>query len=448
MRKFEFIAVILLVVLTGAGCSSDKQKAKPAAKIQPIDTARATVDKTPPVKPKTVVRQLAEPQGDITLRDALALTTINNPELKVFSIETRAASARELQAGLWPNPELDVEVEDIGGSGESSRFGGAETTIQLKQLIELGKKSQKRRNIATYQSNLAQWDFESKKLDIYTDVTKTFIDLLFVQQKRELSDELIKNSQEIIDSVKKRVDSGKDSPLELSKAKVMLAKNRIQHNEIIQLHQYKKAALASFWASEDAKYKNAVGQFDQLDAAPALSELRGLLNNNPDLARWVVEIQKRQAQHRLARAKSKPNVTISGGAKHFNSDNSSAIVFGLSIPLTISDRNQGGRMAALEEISKAKEQERAVYLAAWKELNRLYANLENAYTKATVLKNEVLQAAEEIFTGSKISYRMGKMNYLDLLDSQRTYFAAKNEYIDAIAEYHLTKTELDRIIGK
>jgi cobalt-zinc-cadmium efflux system outer membrane protein len=228
----------------------------------------------------------------------------------------------------------------------------------------------------------------------------------------------------------------------------MLAKSNIQHSEIVRQHKYRKAALASFWASEEPKFKNAAGQFDAVETVRGTNELRNLLKNNPDLGRWVVEIQRHQAQSRLARAKSTPNVKLSGGAQYFNSNNSSAVVFGLTIPLTISDRNQGGRMEALENLAKAKQQKKTVYLAAWKELNRLHANLENAYTKATILKEDVLQAAAEIFTGSSISYKMGKMDYLDLLDSQRTYFAAKNDYIDAVAEYHLTRTELDRLIGK
>ena len=49
-----------------------------------------------------------EPNGVMTLGQVLALTLTNNPELKVFSLETRAAQARELQAGLWPNPEIGV----------------------------------------------------------------------------------------------------------------------------------------------------------------------------------------------------------------------------------------------------------------------------------------------------------------------------------------------------
>jgi len=51
----------------------------------------------------------------------LGQTLMHNPELKVFSLEIRAAQARRLQAGLWPNPEIDIEMENIGGTGTRFR---------------------------------------------------------------------------------------------------------------------------------------------------------------------------------------------------------------------------------------------------------------------------------------------------------------------------------------
>ena len=94
---------------------------------------------------------IAEPNGVLTLGKALALTLMHNPELKAFSLEVRVAEARQLQAGLRPNPELDVEVENVGGTGPLRGFDGAESTIQLSQLIEFGNKAEKRRKIASFE---------------------------------------------------------------------------------------------------------------------------------------------------------------------------------------------------------------------------------------------------------------------------------------------------------
>ena len=141
----------------------------------------------PPAKPMetTDVYQIAEPTGAVTLREALALALMHNPDLKAFSWDVRASEAKQLQASLWPNPELEVEIEEAGGSGERKGFDGAETTIQLSQLIEMGDKRGKRTKLASLEKELAGWDYEAKRLDVFTEVAKAFVEVLAAQQRLE-----------------------------------------------------------------------------------------------------------------------------------------------------------------------------------------------------------------------------------------------------------------------
>jgi outer membrane protein TolC len=94
-----------------------------------------------------------EPGAVVTLRQALSLALMRNPELKAFSIEVRALEARELQAGLLPNPEVNIEGEDFGGSGDFRGDNVLQTTIQLSQLIQLAGKRSKRRQLASVEKD-------------------------------------------------------------------------------------------------------------------------------------------------------------------------------------------------------------------------------------------------------------------------------------------------------
>jgi len=89
----------------------------------------------PPAKPMETpdIPAFARPTGVVTLRQALALALMHNPGLKAFSWDVRISEARRLQGSLWPNPELEVEVEEVGGPGQRSGFDAAETTIQLSR---------------------------------------------------------------------------------------------------------------------------------------------------------------------------------------------------------------------------------------------------------------------------------------------------------------------------
>jgi cobalt-zinc-cadmium efflux system outer membrane protein len=80
-------------------------------------------------------------------------------------------------------------------------------------------------------------------------------------------------------------------------------------------------------------------------------------------------------------------------------------------------------------------------------LVKAYQALLSAYTEATELDKNVLQGAESVFEASKTGYSRGKLDYLNVLDAQRTLFEAKARYIDALTSYHTAKADVERLIG-
>jgi len=79
--------------------------------------------------------EVQESSGEITLRQALALAFARNPDLASFPWELRSGDARILQAGLRPNPELTVDMENFLGTEPSRNCETLETTLSIGQLV-------------------------------------------------------------------------------------------------------------------------------------------------------------------------------------------------------------------------------------------------------------------------------------------------------------------------
>ena len=60
-----------------------------------------------------------EPDGVLTLRRALELALMHSPELAASSHGVWAAEGNARQAGVLPNPELELEAEEFGGLGSA-----------------------------------------------------------------------------------------------------------------------------------------------------------------------------------------------------------------------------------------------------------------------------------------------------------------------------------------
>jgi len=405
---------------------------------------------SPEKLPETVSEsyEIAEPNGIITLRQALALALMHNPELRAFSWETRASEARKLQASLWPNPELGVEVEDVGGTGGMRGFDGAETTLQLGQLIELNGKRRKRTRVASLGKELAELDYQAKRLDVLTDTTRLFVGVLATQEQLVLAEELVQLSEQVLTTVSQRVEAGKDSPVEKTKSEIALASVRIEREKAKQNLESARKQLSAIWGGKSPTFEKVAGQLDVVEAIPTEDQLAELIAQNPDISRWIVELEQRRAAFELQKAKATPDITLSGGFKRFNETDDNAVVFGVSIPLPVANRNQGGILEARHNLAKAGEERKAAEASVNVALASSYQELSNAFTEATELKSKVLDGAQDVFDASAEGYREGKLDYLNVLDAQRTLFEAKGRYIEALGAYHKARADVERLIGQ
>jgi cobalt-zinc-cadmium efflux system outer membrane protein len=438
----------LALVLGLTGCATHRMD---VAWPEPRPLGKDFATYRPPHRPSAAASaslELEEPSGVITLRQALSMALMKNPELKAFSWEVRAREARTLQARLLPNPEPGVEAENLGGSGAFQDFDGTETTFQLSQLIELGGKRSKRTRVAALERDLAGWDYESKRLDVLTEVTKAFVDVLAAQERLALTEELVHLAGQVFNTVSERVRSGKVSPVEETKASVALATSRIEIERARRGLEAARKRLAATWGSTSPTFEKVDGQLDVVKPIPPAEQLVRRISQNPDIVRWVAEMEQRKAAVKLEDAKRIPDLTLSGGFRRFSETNDNAFVLGVSIPLPLFDRNQGGALEARYRLAKADEERKASEVRVGTGLVEAYQTLSTAFAEATALKNDVLPGAQSAFGAANEGYRQGKFGYLDVLDAQRTLFETRDQYIETLAAYHRAVADVEQLIGE
>jgi len=446
--RMKLIPLFLAIsILSISGCKSHGDKIKlpePRPLGSEFDIFQPTLK---PVEDSENTR-IIEPSGILTLRQALALALMHNPRLKAYSWKVRETEAMQLEASLRPNPELQVEVENIGGPGEKREFDSALLTIQLSRLIELGGKRSKRERVALLDNILAGWDYETEKLDLLTEVAKIFVDVLAAQQKLAFTEELLLLSQEVLSVVERRIDAGKDSPLEKTKAAVAHSTIKIEHQRAIRELEATRKRLSSAWCIDEPLFTSAAGHLNIVYPVPPIDDLSDFIEENPEIIKGSLEIDKQRAALDLEKARAFPDVTLSGGLQRFNDTSEKLFVFGISIPLQFSNRNQAGKLLAAYKLAGTRQVRKAEETRIHMELESTYNDLSSAYMEATELREHVLHGAQSVFDASMLSYKEGKLDYLNVLDAQRTLFEVKKKYIEVLAEYHKAKADVEQLIGR
>ncbi len=434
-KNFAFLAAFICF----CGCAT-----RPHTAPAPAHSERTSLAQLPDAS-QPAAANISEPSGIITLKDSLAFALVNSPELKAFSHELRAAEARQLQAALPPNPELDIEIEDFARTGEMKSFESSETTIQLGQLIELADKRAKRTRVAAIERDLADWSYRSARLDVLSRVAGAFTDVLAAQEQLDLTKKLAVLSEQARLAVAEKVNAGNSSPVDLTRAEVAHSGALIDLERVARKLTSARQRLAAAWGARAPAFEKAAGDLYQVTAPLRFDRLIELASANPDIARWAAEKQKRRAALELERAGAAPDVKISGGLKYFDQTSDTAFVVGLSIPVPLFDRNQGSIREALELLAAAKHEQTAAEMQLRSSLADAYETFSTAFEEALVLKDDILPGARSAFDAVAEGYRQGKFGYLDLLDARRTLFDARIRQIEALSAYHKARTEIERL---
>src|SRR5204863_5883920 len=385
----------------------------------------------------------ADLTGQVTLAQALALTLKQNPDLAAFSWDLRSAEARVLQARLRPNPELGMQSEDISGSRPG--FSHSQTTLQLSQLLELGGKRTARVREATFGRELAKLDYESKRLDILKKTAQAFVEVLSAQERVRLGQENLELTSGLIPDIRKRIEAGKASAVEQTRSEVAVASARIELDQAKRSLITARQHLAAQWGSAQPKFAQVVGDLEHVTYLPSLANLSLSLAQNPEIARWEPETDKRQATLRLQQAQVVPNVILSAGPRYISETGEWTQVIGFSLPLPFWNRNQGAILEARHQLAKADDEKRSAVTRLSSELNDAYQTVARTSNEIHVLKESVLHGAEKAVESIRQGYEAGRFSYLDVNEARRTLTAARLQYLQALSDYHKAVAEIEAL---
>lgn len=396
----------------------------------------------------TAQTTLTEPEGEIQLRDALSLALVHNPHLATFGWGVRAAEAAQLQVGAWPNPEIGFEVENVAGSGVFEGTQSAEATLILSQLVRLGGKRGKLTEVARLDHQISNWDYETARIETYAATVSAFVGVLAAQEQVTLGDRIVEVAEGILEAVSARVRAGGTLALEENRARVALEGSLIEKHLAERRLTIARRELSAIWGSEAPQFTRAVGVLDAVaDTTPALDSLIARVDDNPQVARWTTEFERRRARVDLIKASRVPDLNIVGGIRHDNAVDDVGFVFGIALPLPMWDRKGGAIREAEYLVSQTTDARRAVVTDIRREIAVTYEVLAGAYDEATRLRDRVLPEAEEAATNSEAAYRSGAIELTDVLDIQRTFYRLRVRYVGALARYHGAVAELESLMG-
>lgn len=381
-----------------------------------------------------------EPTSELTLQQALDLAVEANPDLAIARRELDAVAATRVQAAVIPNPELSVDVED-------TRSQSRQTTYWLGQPLELGGKRGARIESAERARDVAGAEVGMRLAEVRAAVIQRFYEVLSAQERLRLAQNSMQLANRGLDVASRRVQAGKVSPVEETRARVAASGARIELSQAGADLSNARKQLAALWGNPMPRFGDAVGTLEILPVLPSLDALKQRLAQAPEAVRAKREIDRREALLQLEMAKRWPNLVVRGGVKRSELTHDSVNVVGLSVAIPIFDRNQGNVLEAKQRVLLARDEQTATDIRLQSELAQAHQRLATALHEVQDIHTDILPGAQSAVDATTRGFELGKFGFLDVLDAQRTLFLARGQYVRALGEVQRAVADIEAILG-
>lgn len=377
----------------------------------------------------------------------------NNTDLRAAVARIRQAEAQAKISGAALYPTLGVDAgasrtrQGTATSGASSSRSDAiirnsySGTLTAGYQVDLfgANSANAAAALATLEAN--RFDRETVAITLYSDIATTYFTLLSLRDRIRLAEDTLRVAQEVLDLLERQRNLGISTDYEVAQQRSTVATQRATLASLRQTERQTLDALAVLLGRNPQGFRVEATSLNALSLPPVLAGLPSdLLLRRPDLRRAEANLRAANFDIGAARAARFPSLDLTARAGTQAASTGmlldpATMVYSIAASLT-APIFEGGRLEGGEELSRARYDElvetyRGAILAAFRDTeDALSATGSN--TQQYLYAQEAYDQAREAYRIVEARFRAGTVDFLDLLDAQRTVFAANDTLVQAL----------------
>jgi cobalt-zinc-cadmium efflux system outer membrane protein len=382
----------------------------------------------------------------MTLEQLQQMALQNNPTFAQSTANIRAAEGRKKQSGLYPNPTVGYQGEQIRGGS----FHGGEQGFFVQQDFVLSGRLGLNRRIFDEELKQAETEAEEQKLRVLTNVRMSYIQALAAQQTLELRQNLSKLADDAVQTSHQLANVGQADAPDVLEAEVEAQQAELAVTMAAQNQQRVWKALSAVVGIPRLPLMRLEGKLEDTQPVSADELVEKIVNESPAVR--IAELGVKRAEATLARAKREliPDLQIRAGMQQngelLSEPNGRPVGLqgfadvGVRIP--IFNRNQGNILTAKSEVERAKREVERVKLVLRERAASVVQNYSFSQTAVDRYKNQMIPRAQKAYEMYAKKYHEMASAYPQVLIAQRTLMQLDVSYITALETFATSSVSL------
>ncbi|MBY6205609.1 TolC family protein [Halomonas denitrificans] len=383
----------------------------------------------------------------LSLAEATRRAVEANPELALYPLRDQALVAERQAAALRPGYSLGVEAENVLGTGPFQGVDGAELSVSLSSVLELGGQRDARTAVVDSRRSVVDAERRAEALDLAGEVARRFIDGLEVQARIDLAASAEELARSALEQVRVRVERGATPRAEALRAEAAMVRAGIEKSRWIAEFETARRAIASLWGADAPAFDRLEGDLFRFDPVPDFVTLRQRVAETPAIETFTARGRLLDAELALAEARADGQLEWEVGVRHDAGIGDSALVAGLRVPLFQKQRSRGRIRAARIEREAVEFQQAAERLSLDQQLFEAWRGYAMHVEVSKVLREDVLPLLTEALDETQAGYERGRYTYLDAVAARRELLEARRALIDAAAAALAQQVVIERLTG-
>lgn len=395
---------------------------------------------------------------ELTVEELVARAAADNPELQAARAQIEVARGRMRQAGLRPNPMLEV-------GGQKALGPDSNVMVGLTVPLDRGGRKETRVAVADRELQVAQAQVRERERRLVAEVRMKAGEYLAGWRSLGVTDELLAANRDALKLVHDRVRLGA-APV-LDENLMLVEVNRLEAARHLQVGRLEVTALqlktlAGMEPDVAVALRGQLAVFSRvLEPAEAV---RRAIERRPDIemARGEVEVAGAKVRREEAEGRWDMSVNLGyqrqdvgfalkgltdSGATRPIQDVFHYVGAGVTITLPVRNGNQGNIAAAQAEGRAAERRLAATVLMARQEVGAAFAQYEATQRSLQIYERGVLAVARHNLGVVRQTYALGRTTLLDVIAEQRRYIEIESGYTEALKQVYDAVVEIERAVG-
>lgn len=405
-----------------------------------------------------VLARAAVAQPEVSVDDLVERAVREHPDLQAARLDVDAAAARVRQAGLRPNPIVELGGQKAIGPDNNLMIG-------LTVPLDLNGRKEGRIGVAEREVDLKRALLADRERRLRADVRMKAGEMLAARRNVAVTAELLETNRQALRLVRDRVREGAAPSLDENLQ--LLEVSRLETTETTQRSRLEVLSLQLKTVAGlpiDTPLTVTGDLAAPIDVPNRERTLVQGVPNRPDVIAARAEAAMAAARVRKEQAEGRWDASINVGYQRqdFGYDLRGLTatgatrpiqdVFhyfggGVSVMLPVRNRNQGNIAAAAAETRAAERRQQLIDLTARQEVVAAFAQAEGARRAQELYERGVRDVARRNVDLVRRAYGLGRGSLLDVIAEQRRYIEIENGYTEALKQLYDAMVELERAVG-